>query len=169
VLILFGTTELGFPVLLNHNSSPTFLQSLILLRCQSIMAIIVQKASVADVPRVCEIETAAYAEHPANTVLFPGPFPSDSIAKRAERLITEIKSDQTALCLKAVDEETGETVAFAKWHIYKTPEAVAAAERVLVFGPGTNQEACYAFFGGMIEKKKEILGNKPHICTSLVL
>jgi hypothetical protein len=133
------------------------------------MTIIVQRASGADIPRVCEIETAAYAENPANTVLFPGPFPSDSAAKRAERLVAEINGDPTALCLKAVDEETGEIVAFAKWHIYITPEAVAGAEKVLFFGPGTNQEACYAFFGGMIAKKKAILGNKPHICTSLVL
>jgi GNAT superfamily N-acetyltransferase len=131
------------------------------------MAIIVQKASAADVPRACEIEAAAYAETPANTVLFPGPFPADMAAKKAERLITEIKNDLTVLCLKAVDEETGEIIAFAKWHIYTTPEAAAAAEKVLFFGPGTNQDACYALFGGMAKKKKELLGNKPHICMFL--
>lgn len=129
------------------------------------MAIIVQEASDADVPRACEIESAAYADNPANNVLFPGPFPPDSAERRASRLVEEIHNNATIRCLKAVDEETGELIAFAKWHIFSTPETAVAAEKVLYFGPGTNQEACYAFFGGLAARKKEVMGDKPHLCA----
>ena len=135
------------------------------------MAIIVQETSDADIPRSCEIEVAAYAKNPANTVLFPGPFPPDSRERRVQALIKErqdikeLGDDSAVYYLKAVDEETGNVIAFAKWHIYTSPEAAAAAEKVLYFGPGTNQDACYAFFGGLAKKKKELMGSKPHICT----
>lgn len=75
------------------------------------------------------------------------------------------RNDPTARLLKAVDEDTGEQIAFAKWHIYDTPEAVASAPtRPVPAGPGVNEEACKAFFGGLIQEKRNIMGTKPHLC-----
>jgi hypothetical protein len=128
------------------------------------MAVTVQEAADADIRRACEIELSAYASNTASPVLFPGPFPPDSLSKRVDFLISTRREDPTARYLKALDEETGEQIAFSKWHIYDTPKAVISAERPLQFGPGTNQEACMAFFGGILKKRKELMGNQPHVC-----
>jgi hypothetical protein len=67
--------------------------------------------------------------------------------------------------MQAYDEETQQLVAFAKWHIYDTPAAAAAAQRPSrSFGLGTNKEACEDFFGTLWSKKKELMGDKPHLC-----
>jgi hypothetical protein len=76
------------------------------------------------------------------------------------------RDDPTCTLLKAVDEDTGDIIAFAKWNVYKTPEAVASSPlRPVPSGPGVNEEACKAFFGGLVQRKQVIMGTKPHICT----
>ena len=129
------------------------------------MGIIVRPASDTELHRACIIEAAAYADNELNPVLFPGPFPPDSQQKRIEQLIQIRKDDPTAAYLQAIDQASGRMIAFAKWHIYSTPEKASAPSRKLEFGPGTNAEACINFFGGMVEKKKEIIGHRPHICV----
>jgi hypothetical protein len=129
------------------------------------MGVIVQEASDADIPRACEIEVAAYANNAGSPVLFPGPFPTDSHKFRVEDLIQKRKTDHTIRYVKAVDEETGEQIAFAKWHIYQTSEEAAAAKRDIPSGPGSNPKACKDFFGGLAEAKQRIMGIKPHVCT----
>lgn len=75
------------------------------------------------------------------------------------------RDDPTCTLLKAVDEDTGEQIAFAKWNVYTTPEAVTSSPlRPVPSGPGVNEEACRAFFGGLVQRKQEIMGTKPHIC-----
>jgi hypothetical protein len=128
------------------------------------MGIIVQGASNADIARACEIEVAAYANNAGSPVLFPGPYATDSAKFRADDLIQKRKEDPTIRYVKAVDEETGEQLAFAKWHIYETSEAASAAKRDIPSGPGSNPEACKAFFGGLAEAKQRIMGGKPHVC-----
>ena len=131
------------------------------------MAIIVRDVSDDELQRACEIEVAAYANNPLSPVLFPGPFPPDSREQRLTQLIEMRNSDPTVTYLQAYDEETGQLIAFAKWHIYDTSEAAVAAQRPKrSFGPGTNPEACEAFFGGLGAKKKELMGDKPHLCMS---
>ncbi|KAF2261032.1 acyl-CoA N-acyltransferase [Lojkania enalia] len=132
------------------------------------MPIIVQEASDADIPRACEIEVAAYATNEASPFLFPGPFPPDSQQQRANLLISDRRKDPTIRYIKAIDQETGQQIAFAKWHIYDSVEAAAKAERALNFGPGCNKPACLAFFGGLARRKKEIMGDKPHVYLHLL-
>lgn len=132
------------------------------------MAIIIRDVSDDDIPRVCAIERAAYADNLLSPFLFPGPFPADSQQQRVTQLIEMRKDDPTANYVQAYDEETGQLIAFAKWHVYDSPDAVAAAQRpARSFGPGTNVEACKAFFGGLSAKKIELMGEKPHLCQSL--
>lgn len=72
--------------------------------------------------------------------------------------------DSTVVLLQAIDTSSGRMVAAAKWHIYRTAEETQRAARKLEFGEGANAEACVAFFGGMMERKKVILGRRPHVC-----
>lgn len=134
------------------------------------MVIIVREVSDADIPRVAAIETAAYAINALRPILFPGPFPPDSEQQRVVELTNARKNDPTATYLQAYDEETGQLVAFAKWHIYDTPEKAAAAQRPSrTFGAGTNSKACEAFFGGLAARKKELMGQKTHIRRAFTL
>jgi hypothetical protein len=131
-------------------------------------AIQIQGATDADIPQACALEALAYADNAANPVLFPGPFPSDARQQRIAQIIQMRKDDPTAVFLKAVDADSGDMIAFAKWHVYETKEAVETAPtRPLRFGQGTNKEACEAFFGTLVRRKKEILGLNPHLCKAL--
>lgn len=129
------------------------------------MAIILRDVSDADIARSLEIETAAYADNPLGPILFPGPFSEEHQSKRIPEMIELRKSDSTCHFIQAYDEESKQMVAFAKWHIYDTQEAARAAQRPKrEFGVGTNPEACEAFFGILSEKKKEHVGDRPHLC-----
>ncbi|KAF3038153.1 hypothetical protein E8E12_007285 [Didymella heteroderae] len=127
------------------------------------MSIIVHDVSDNELHRACIIEAAAYAGSDLNAVLFPGPFPPDSQQNRVDQLIQMRNDDPTAVYMQAIDKASGRMIASSKWHIYKTPEETTLPIRKLEFGPGTNPEACMAFFGGMKERKSEIMGNRPHI------
>lgn len=128
------------------------------------MAIIVRTVSDTELHRACVIEAAAYADNPLNPILFPGPFPQDSHQKRVDQLIQMRNNDPTTTYLQAIDQASGRMIASAKWHIYSTPEETDIPIRKLEFGPGTNPEACKTFFGGMMERKEVIMGNRPHLC-----
>lgn len=128
------------------------------------MSIVVRPVSDTELHRACLIEAAAYADNDLTPILFPGPFPSDSQQQRVDQLVQMRKDDPTAVYLQAIDTASGRMIASAKWHVYKTPEETSIPIRKLEFGPGTNREACMAFFGSMMEKKKEIVGSRPHLC-----
>lgn len=129
------------------------------------MAIIVRDVSDDEIQRSLDIENAAYAGNPLGPILFPGPFPEESKSKRAPEMIELRKNDPTCHFIQAYDEESKQMVAFAKWHVYDTPEAAQAAQRPSrTFGAGTNPEACEAFFGILSARKKEHMGNRLHLC-----
>ncbi|CAI6333311.1 unnamed protein product [Periconia digitata] len=129
------------------------------------MAIILREASDADIPRSMEMESSAYAatSSASGSILFPGPFPPEGRQIRVQQIIDSGKNSATTFML-AIDEETGEQMAFSKWCFYKTEEeAKSAPPRPIPRGPGLNAGACQAFFGGLIEKKTEIMGTSPHV------
>jgi hypothetical protein len=129
------------------------------------MAILIREASDDDLPRALEIERAAYADNPLSPILFPGPFPPDAQAQRVPDLIALRKTDPSVRFMQAYDDESGQMVAFAKWHIYESLEAAAAAKRPSrEFGAGTNREACEDFFGQLSSRKEELMGETPHLC-----
>ena len=134
------------------------------IKKELIMAIKIREASDADITRAAEAEAAAYGN--GSSILFPGPFPPGArIEGRTKQIIEMRNNDPSVRLLIAVDEETGEQIAFSKWHIYETPKAIASSPGCpLPAGPGVNEEACKAFFGGLVLRKQEIMGLKPHLC-----
>lgn len=130
------------------------------------MSIIVRPVSDNELHRASIIEAAAYADSNLNPILFPGPFPPDSQQKRVDQLIQMRRDDPTAIYMQAIDKASGRMIASSKWHIYKTVEETNMPSRKMEFGAGTNPEACMVFFGGMKERKREIMGDRPHLCMS---
>ena len=129
------------------------------------MAIILRDVSDVELQRACDVDSLAFADLPLSPILFPGPFPADSREQKIARYVDTRKEDPSTQYWQAYDEETEQLVAFAKWHIYATPEAAAGADRPSrTLGEGANREACEAFFGTMARKKKELVGGTPHLC-----
>lgn len=131
------------------------------------MAIVLRDVSDQEISRACEIEGLAYKDNPLGGVLAPGPSPPDAWQQRVQKIVEMRQEDPTAHYLQAYDEAAGKMVAFAKWHVFETPEAIAASARPLSFGEGKNVEACILFFGGMADRKQDIMGDKPHLCKSV--
>jgi hypothetical protein len=126
------------------------------------MPLILQEAFEADATRIVEIERLAFAPTSLSPILFPGPFPLDAAAERAEALIKQLHEDPTVRWMKVVDSETSEMAAFAKWDIVEKPKPKTIRARK--FGPGCNIEACEEFFGGIHQKRGELMGDRPHCC-----
>ncbi|KAF9734086.1 hypothetical protein PMIN03_003092 [Paraphaeosphaeria minitans] len=129
------------------------------------MGIRIREASDEDIPRAAQGEADAYgAGRNGPSLFFPGPFPVPPIESRTNQIIDMRKNDPTCQLLIVVDEETSEQMGFAKYHIYKTSEDVSSyAGRPVPSGPGVNEAACEAFFGGLVVRKKAIMGTKPQI------
>lgn len=125
------------------------------------MPLILQDGVEADAPRFVEIERDAYASNAMSPILFPGPFPPEAAAQRAEGLIKQRRADPNIRWVKVVDTDTNDIVAFAKWDIIEQPKDIV---RSRTFGEGCNVEACEEFFGGIARKRKELMGDKAHCC-----
>ncbi|KZM21848.1 N-acetyltransferase [Ascochyta rabiei] len=130
------------------------------------MPFLIHPVSNTELHRASTIEAAAYASNPLNPLLFPGPFPPDALQKRVDSLIRMRQEDSTAVYTQAIDSVSRRMVAFAKWHVYGTHEACLLPARALEFGPGTSPEACRMFFGGLVQRKSELVGGRPHVCMS---
>jgi len=128
------------------------------------MAIILREVSDTDIARGCEIESLAFKDNPLSPILNPGPFPPEASQQRIQEIIEMRKKDPTVHLIQVFDEGTAQMVAWAKWHIFETAEAALALFQPLRLGPGMNVEACEIFFGGMTERRKAIMGEKPYLC-----
>lgn len=130
------------------------------------MAFVVREVSDDEIPRVCEIESVSFNDGPLAPILAPGPFPEDGTEEQVEQWIKTRKENSSIRYMQAYDEAAGKMAAFSQWYILDTPEAVATAARPSppTVIPGKNAEACSLFFSSMVEQKRAILGDKPHIC-----
>jgi hypothetical protein len=127
------------------------------------MSLKIVSATAADAPRIIELELLAYKDDSLTPILFPGPFPEDASAKRADEMIQQLYSDPTTRWLKVVDTKTNEMIAFAKWHVYEPGKSrPKVAERS--YGPGCNEAACKRFWGVMDEKRQHHMRETPHVC-----
>ncbi|KAI1163673.1 acyl-CoA N-acyltransferase [Nemania serpens] len=137
------------------------------------MPLILQPATEADAVRGAQIEKAAYASNPFNSILFPGPFPEPASGQkpRAEEMVRLLRDDPSARWLKVVDTDLGATednaqmIGFAQWNINDGSERPAQRR---TFGPGCNVEACEALFGGLYELRLKHYTSVKHVhLTSL--
>ncbi|CAA9958252.1 GNAT family acetyltransferase [Pyrenophora teres f. maculata] len=118
--------------------------------------------------RACEIEFVAYKDSPLAPVLLPGPLPSDAVQERARELIESRRNDPTVYYRQCRDEVTGKMVAFTKYLIVQNPDDVATPTDPPHIGSGRNIQATLMYTGSLAQKKREILGNRPHMYLHLL-
>ena len=128
------------------------------------MPLKVVPATEADAPRIVELEHLAYKDDVLTPILFPGPFPEDASAKRADEMIQQLCSDPTIRWLKVIETGSDEMIAFAKWNVYEAgkPRPKVSGRS---YGQGCNEAACTQFWGVMDEKRQYLMGQIPHVCT----
>lgn len=129
------------------------------------MPLELRPATEEDAIRAAEIEHLAYAGNPFEKILFPGPFPPTDDGGRAAQLLDDLRGDPTTRWLKVVDTVTAEEetmIAFARWNVYTEDEPPRSALRA--FGPGCNEEACAALFGGIHEQRTRLMGDRLYVC-----
>lgn len=115
-----------------------------------------------DAPRLASIEREAYADNGLSPILFPGPFPEDALQTRAQGLTQQRKDDPQIQWVKAIDSDTKEIVAWAKWEVVDKPREPKHSSRT--FGQGCNVQACEEYFGGIHQKRHELMDGKFHVC-----
>ncbi|KAI1190086.1 acyl-CoA N-acyltransferase [Nemania serpens] len=132
------------------------------------MPLILQPATEADAVRAAQIEKAAYASNPFNSILFPGPFPEPTPGQnpRAEEMVRLRRDDPSVRWLKVVDtdidatEDNAQMIGFAQWNINDGSELRLQRR---TFGPGCNVEACEALFGGLYELRLKHYTSVKHV------
>ncbi|EDU40086.1 GNAT family acetyltransferase [Pyrenophora tritici-repentis] len=132
------------------------------------MTLTVCDVSDKDILRACEIEFVAYKDSPLAPILLSGPLPPDAVQQRARELTELREKDSTVHYQQCRDEATGKMVAFTKYVIVQNPDDVATPTDPPHIGPGRNVEATLMYAGGLAEKKREILGNRPHMYLHLL-
>lgn len=118
----------------------------------------------ADAARSIAIEKEAYGPSPVNSALYPGPFPPDD-GTRLETMKVQLKSDPSCKWVKVVDPDSPDekVIAFAVWYFWQTPRDGNSIP-YHQYGPGSNPRACELFFGGMRERRDELMYGKPYAC-----
>lgn len=134
------------------------------------MPLELREATAADGRRMAELEGLTLGGGESGTeggnVLFPGPFPPDANGIRGASMAKEREEDKTTRWCKMVDTDVPEDaansqmIAFAKWQFYTDGFRPVSLDQ----GPGSNPEACEAFFGGMAQARKRIMGDRPFFC-----
>ncbi|KAI1329140.1 acetyltransferase [Xylariaceae sp. FL0255] len=136
-------------------------------------------ATESSAARIAQIERAAYADKPMNDVLFPGPFPPSvldgMLDGRAANLAKELREDPTCHWLKVIDPDIipsfatesadgyhdEQIIGFAQWNIRANGEPLPPGRAFS--GPGVNDEACEALFGGIHRMRERVVGDRKHV------
>ncbi|PTB65605.1 acyl-CoA N-acyltransferase [Trichoderma citrinoviride] len=134
------------------------------------MPLIVVPATEEDLPRSMAIERRAYGPNPTTPILFPGGGLSPET--RAAQMLARKREDPACTWVKVVDadlEAKGEEsmIAFSQWYVYSGDVKPSRAQRWWGL-PGTNPEACEAFFGEMDRRWWDRFEGKSHVYLKLL-
>lgn len=130
------------------------------------MVFIVEKAQEADIQRLLDIMYAAFSKDAWNRIMYPEIPGPEARGASIERWRDEISTNPTMRFMKAVDTDTGQIIAFARWNIYETkrPESEWKKTEPRKWDIGTNNEAANDFYNAVCEKRQNVMGGKPHCC-----
>ncbi|KAJ4393105.1 hypothetical protein N0V93_002312 [Gnomoniopsis smithogilvyi] len=131
------------------------------------MPLELRPAVEADMYRAAVIEREAYSPLETNTILFPGPFPSDVLNYRAEGWKKQARDPNTS-CFKVIDTELAEEeqlIAFSLWTHHDTNNPIPPVVP-RQFPPGANADACELLFGRLDELRPKHMADRAHVFFS---
>jgi len=127
------------------------------------MPLRLERLSESDIPIVTELHYESFLTSVITRVQYPKGATPDILSRTHKRYETSLKSDKSVRYLKVVEDDTGEIVAFAKWHIFETAEAESQRTDLGVreYAPEMNKEAASDFWAEIVKARKTMAG-KPH-------
>lgn len=119
--------------------------------------------SQSDVSKIVKVHYASFLTSTVMKVIYPEGATQSVTADTEKKFSTALDTEPSLRLLKAIDDETGDIVAFAKWYIFDTAEAESRRTDI---GHWEMPEDCNAaaaadFFGQIVEARKTMAG-KPH-------
>lgn len=125
------------------------------------MVLRLELATASDATRSIDIEKKAYGTSEIGPCIYPGPFPpttSDKIP-RVKNLL-KMLNDPHCRWIKVIDTDLSEDeqmISFSCWYFFTDPYQPMEPQD---YGPGSNPEACEAFFGEFRMKRNARFGGK---------
>jgi hypothetical protein len=125
-------------------------------------------ASIEEIPALNKIHLDAFVRIPVNQAIWPDGITEAILSSSEARGRKAFAAGSSAQYLKVVDAELDETVAFAIWYIFETPEAESKRTDLAPreWGPDTNLDIATKFWAGIIESRR-IMAGKPHCCEPI--
>lgn len=118
-----------------------------------------------DVPTLTKIHLDAFIRVPVNQAIYPFGITPAVLSSAEARNRKAVARGSLAQCLKVVDLELGETIAFAIWYIFDTPEAESKRTDLVPreWGPDVNLKIATEFWTAIIRSRR-MMNGKPHCC-----
>lgn len=127
------------------------------------MALRIENITSEDIPAIAKIHYDSLLTNLPNQMIYPKGATAALLSRTEKRYTTVLDSDPEARLLKIVDDETGEIIAFAEWHVFETVEQEGRRKDLEKRDPApdTNQELAAEFWNEIVKARKTMAG-KPH-------
>ena len=119
--------------------------------------------SRSDMPALVRIFYASFMTSTIYQALYPKGATPSLVIEKEKNYAASLESEPGLRMLKVLDDDTGKTIAIAKWYIFETAEAERERKHPRISGPleDVNKEVANEFFGKIAEARKTMAG-KPH-------
>ena len=119
---------------------------------------------MADMQRLLDIMYGAFSKDPWDRIMYPEIPGPEARGASIKRWPNEIVIDPNVRFMKVVDTDIGDIIAFARWNIYETkrPKSEWKSRKPRDWDNGTNVEAANTFHNAIFEKRRNVMGGKPH-------
>ncbi|KAI9850371.1 MAG: hypothetical protein M1838_005761 [Thelocarpon superellum] len=134
------------------------------------MGIRLEFGEESDLAPAWEIMKAAFESDPINLVLYPHGRTAENDEKTLDDWRKEIESEPYHRFVKAVDDETGEMMGWAKWYLYLTERAESEWNPPSTDkSPAEPSNFASIFFGMLAEKRKKIFAGNPYCFLKILV
>ena len=131
------------------------------------MPLTLTQAAREDIPRLVQILFQAFANDPLLMACYPAT-PANH-TWWVQTILTQMQHPSTFI-MKITDDETGETVSFAKWLLHQESgdgENASGAVQPTNPSPDMNVPACQRLAEAQYKMRSSLLSARSHICKTL--
>ena len=127
-------------------------------------SLVLSRATVADVPALSPIFARSFHDAPFFVAMFPDNPVNDKWWQESHKMVLQ---DPHTHCVKVVDQESGEIVAFARWVLPGNndgPPPGSEEDRWPAFTDTMDRSLTDPLFEAMAVGREKFMGNRKHYC-----